>query len=82
MKVKCFLLIGSILYMNLFVTERAGEHHLLPELQIFTLLGMDFVFGKIKLSTPVLQQEWEAFVLERGKTLDNKEIKLKSLLIF
>ena len=81
MSVKNFFFIGFALYISLFATVRAGERHLLPEPQIFTPLGTDFVLGKMKLSTPVLQQEWEAFILERGGTLDNKahvsiEVKL------
>lgn len=81
MKVKYISLIGFLLYISLFVTARAGEYHLLPQPQVFTPLGNDFVLGKVKLSTPVLQQEWEAFVLERGGSLDDKaragiEVKL------
>lgn len=72
MKVKYFSLISFVLYISLFATVRAGEHPLLPEPQIFTPLSTDFVLGKIRLSTPVLQQEWEAFILERGGTLDDK----------
>lgn len=81
MKVKHFLSTGLVLCISLFTTVRAGESHLLPQPQVFTPLGTDFVLGKIKLSTPVLRQEWEAFVLERGGTIDDKarasiEVKL------
>lgn len=81
MKVRFFLSMGLVLCISLFTTIRAGESHLLPQPQVFTPLGTDFVLGKIKLSTPVLRQEWEAFVLERGGTIDDKarasiEVKL------
>lgn len=70
MKNKIYFLISFII-LSVFSTVRAGEHHLLPEPQIFTPLGTDFVLGKIKLSTPVLRQEWEAFVLQRGGSIDD-----------
>lgn len=81
MKIKSILLIGFALCISLFATARAGEHHLLPQPQLFTPLGSDFVLGKVSLSTPVLRQEWEAFVLERGGVMDDKarakiEVKL------
>lgn len=66
MKVKCFYLIGFFIYISLSATVRAGGAHLLPQPQKFTPLGRDFVLGKTELSTPVLRQEWEAFVVDRG----------------
>lgn len=85
MKANYFSLIGCVIYMSLFSTVWAGEHHLLPKPQMFTPLSSDFVLGKTQLSTPVLQHEWEAFVLERGGTIDGKartsiEVKLLPLL--
>lgn len=81
MKVKYFSLIGFFIYMSLSATIRAGGHHLLPEPQRFTPLGRDFFLGKTKLSTPVLRQEWEAFVVDRGGAVDPRasasiEVKL------
>lgn len=81
MKVKYFSLIVFFIYMSLSATIRAGGHHLLPEPQRFTPLGRNFVLGKTKLSTPVLRQEWEAFVVDRGGAIDpqasaNIEVKL------
>lgn len=66
MKVKCFYLIGFFIYISLSATVRAGGAHLLPQPQKFIPLGRDFVLGKTELSTPVLRQEWEAFVVDRG----------------
>lgn len=66
MKVKCFYLIGFFIYISLCATVRAGGAHLLPQPQKFIPLGRDFVLGKTELSTPVLRQEWEAFVVDRG----------------
>lgn len=66
MKVKYFSLIGFLICLSLSATVRAGGAHLLPQPQMFTPLGRDFVLGKTELSTPVLRQEWEAFVVDRG----------------
>lgn len=66
MKVKYFYLIGFFIYISLSATVRAGGAHLLPQPQKFIPLGRDFVLGKTELSTPVLRQEWEAFVVDRG----------------
>lgn len=66
MKVKYFYLIGFFIYISLSATIRAGGNNLLPEPQKFTPLGRDFVLDKTELSTPVLRQEWEAFVVDRG----------------
>lgn len=81
MKVKCFYLIGFFIYISLSATVRAGGAHLLPQPQKFTPLGRDFVLGKTGLSTPVLRQEWEAFVVDRGGVVAPKagasiEVKL------
>lgn len=66
MKVKYFYLIGFFIYISLSATVWAGGAHLLPQPQKFIPLGRDFVLGKTELSTPVLRQEWEAFVVDRG----------------
>lgn len=66
MKVKYFYLIGFFIYISLSATIRAGGNNLLPEPQRFIPLGRHFVLGKTELSTPVLRQEWEAFVVDRG----------------
>lgn len=66
MKVKYFYLIGFFIYISLSATVRASGAHLLPQPQKFTPLGRHFVLGKTELSTPVLRQEWEAFVVDRG----------------
>lgn len=81
MKVKYFYLIGFFIYISLSATIRAGGNNLLPEPQRFIPLGRHFVLGKTELSTPVLRQEWEAFVVDRGGTVVPKagasiEVKL------
>lgn len=51
---------------------RAGEPHLLPVPQKFTPSRSGFVLEQTKLSTPVLRQEWEAFIFERGGVINDK----------
>ena len=85
MRNKQIFLISFIIYLCTISSVRAGEYHLLPEPQKFTPLGSSFVLGRTKLSTPVLRQEWEAFVVDRGGVIDDKarasiEVKLVSSL--
>ena len=81
MRNKQIFLISFIIYLCTISSVRAGEYHLLPEPQKFTPLGSSFVLGRTKLSTPVLRQEWEALVVDRGGVIDDKarasiEVKL------
>ncbi|WP_294471587.1 family 20 glycosylhydrolase [uncultured Bacteroides sp.] len=59
----------------------AGEGRLLPQPQKFTPNHVNFKVERVKLSTPVLQQEWEAFIKEMGGSVVPKassiiEVKL------
>ena len=81
MRNKQIFLISFIIYLCTISTVRAGEYHLLPEPQKFPPISSSFVLGRTKLSTPVLRQEWEAFVVDRGGVIDDKarasiEVKL------
>lgn len=69
-KIQIFLI--SFIILCTFSVVRASEHHLLPMPQKFTPSRSGFVLGQTKLTTPVLRQEWEAFVLERGGVIDDK----------
>ncbi|WP_336527995.1 family 20 glycosylhydrolase [Bacteroides acidifaciens] len=51
---------------------KAGDNHLLPQPQKFTPSHTSFQVNKVKLSTPVLQQEWEAFIAEMSGTVSPK----------
>lgn len=71
------------LFINLYAFSMAGadELHLLPQPQKFIPLHVNFTVDKVKLSTPVLQQEWEAFIDEMGGSVTPKassaiEVKL------
>jgi hypothetical protein len=60
---------------------KAGDYHLLPQPQKFTPSHINFQVNKVMLSTPVLQQEWEAFIAEMGGIVSPKataviEVKL------
>lgn len=68
------LILTFFLLINLHTTfvVRAGGNHLLPPPQNMSSFPTGFILDKVKLSTPVLQQDWEAFVLERGGNLTEK----------
>lgn len=82
MKNKLVLLIYlTIINLHTFSVARAGDYHLLPLPQKFIPLSHNFQVNELQLSTPVLHQEWEAFVFEMGGTVSPKataviEVKL------
>lgn len=84
MKSKHFFLI-SFIFLCTFSVVQASNHHLLPVPQRFTPSRSSFVLGQVSLSTSVLRQEWEAFIVERGgvirdKARSNITVKLVSAL--
>ena len=58
----------AFLFHTLYILG-AGQLHLLPQPQQCILAIGYFVMGKMRLSTPVLSQEWKQFVTEMGGTL-------------
>ncbi|WP_303011335.1 family 20 glycosylhydrolase [uncultured Bacteroides sp.] len=58
-------------FINLYTISavRAGENHLLPLPQKYVSLNTSFRWGEVRLSTPVLQREWEDFILEMKGTV-------------
>lgn len=81
MKHKLILLIFSLISLNITLTVRADETHLLPVPQKFTPQGSGFVLNQIRLSSSVLVPEWMAFITERGGVVNDKarsviEVKL------
>ena len=58
----------AFLFHTLYILG-AGQLHLLPQPQQCILAKGYFVMGKMRLSTPVLSQEWKQFVTEMGGTL-------------
>lgn len=66
---RCFKLLLLALLCSMAV---CANDHLLPRPQIFQTGKGCFRMGKVKLETPVLQQEWEQFVTDAGGTLDEK----------
>lgn len=81
MKFKHTLFIYFFINLCTISVVWAGEGHLLPQPQKFTPNHVNFKLEKVKLSTPVLQQEWEAFIQEMGgsvapKTSSIIEVKL------
>lgn len=81
MKFKHTLFIYFFINLCTISVVWAGEGHLLPQPQKFTPNHVNFKMEKVKLSTPVLQQEWEVFIQEMGgsvapKTSSIIEVKL------
>ncbi|WP_195662445.1 family 20 glycosylhydrolase [Bacteroides congonensis] len=81
MKNKLILLIYFTINLYTLSVAKAGDYHLLPQPQKFTPSHINFQVNKVMLSTPVLQQEWEAFIAEMGGTVSPKataviEVKL------
>ena len=72
MKNKFILLIYFIINLYTSSVAKAGDNHLLPQPQKFTPSHTSFQVTKVMLSTPVLQQEWEAFIAEMGGTVSPK----------
>lgn len=72
MRNRIIILFLFLISFNTTSTVLADGNHLLPEPQQYSPLKSDFTLGKVRLSTPALQQEWENFILERGGvTTDN-----------
>ena len=85
MKNKLILFIYFIINLYTVSVVKAGACHLLPQPQKFTPSHTCFQVNNVRLSTPVLQQEWEAFVFEMRGTLSPKatgsiDVKLLSSL--
>ena len=64
---------------------RAGGEHLLPKPQKFVASKGAFALGKTRITSPVLLDEWQNFVTERGGVIDSKsramiEVRLVSSL--
>ena len=81
MKNKLILLIYFTINLYTLSVAKAGDYHLLPQPQKFTPSHINFQVNKVMLSTPVLQQEWEAFIAEMGGIVSPKataviEVKL------
>ena len=71
---KKFILCLAMLMVCVVGMARVSEN-LLPKPQQITTLGGSFQMGKIVLSTPVLQTEWEAFIAQAGGTVVDKSAR-------
>lgn len=72
MKNRLILFIYIIINLCTISVVKAGDYHLLPQPQKFTPSHLNFQVNKVQLSTPVLQQEWEAFIAEMSGTVSPK----------
>lgn len=78
MKRKFAGFIGLILVCAVTLAQ-TGVCPLLPVPQRYKTTGKIFTMGKVKLSTPVLQSEWEVFVVNAGGEISDRssaEIKV------
>ena len=64
MKCRFASFIGMILVCAVAMAQTSIP--LLPEPQLCKDTGKDFTMGKVKLSTPVLNSEWEVFIVNAG----------------
>lgn len=71
MKIRLLIIYLFINVCTIFVAK-AGDSNLLPRPQKFTPSRVTFQLDKVALSTPVLEQEWEASILEMGGTVSSK----------
>lgn len=59
-----FRILVIILMVPLLV--RANNDHLLPKPQQYTLSSQSFKLDKVKVLSPVLQNDWKDFIAEMG----------------
>ncbi|MEG1562613.1 MAG: family 20 glycosylhydrolase [Bacteroides sp.] len=67
---KLYFFLPAILCLCAVSAVKAAGHHLLPQPQHYVSTKSNFTLGKTKLITTVLPAQWEAFVTERGGTVD------------
>lgn len=76
-KFACFIAMVLVCVVSMAQT---GTDPLLPVPQQYKETGKSFTMGKVKLSTPVLKSEWEAFVVNMGGEVTDRssaEIKVE-----
>ena len=71
---KKFILCLAMLMVCVVGMARISEN-LLPKPQQIVTMGGSFQMGKVVLSTPVLQTEWEEFVTQAGGTIVDKSAR-------
>ena len=71
---KKFILCLAMLMVCVVGMARISEN-LLPKPQQMITMGGSFQMGKVVLSTPVLQTEWEEFVTQAGGTIVDKSAR-------
>ena len=69
MKTKIFYF---LLFFCISRFSNAKELNLLPKPQLICLQNGKFTIGKISLSTPVLNNEYQSFIIKNGGSLSNK----------
>ena len=71
-----------MIFVCAIIIAQTNAYPLLPMPQSYIVTDKSFTMGKVKLSTPVLKSEWEAFIVNAGGELADKataEIKVELL---
>ena len=71
-----------MIFVCAMTMAQTNAYPLLPMPQNYKVTDKSFAMGKVKLSTPVLKSEWEAFIVNAGGELADKaaaEIKIELL---
>lgn len=71
-----------MIFVCAMTMAQTNAYPLLPMPQNYKVTDKSFAMGKVKLSTPVLKSEWEAFIVNAGGELADKaaaEIKVELL---
>lgn len=70
-KIQLFLVLLILSALSFPLSVYAGITNLLPKPQQLKANGRNFKIGKIKLTTPVMQDEWNEFINELGGIRDD-----------
>lgn len=66
-KINVCWLLGLFCTLSLWANDR---DHLLPKPQQYTLSSQSFKLDKVKVLSPVLQNDWKDFIAEMGGSID------------
>ena len=61
-----------MIFVCAIIIAQTNAYPLLPMPQSYIVTDKSFTMGKVKLSTPVLKSEWEAFIVNAGGELADK----------
>ncbi|WP_232751799.1 beta-N-acetylhexosaminidase [Capnocytophaga sp. H2931] len=71
-----FMFTSLICLLTFYSYAISGVNHLLPKPQLIEINNSSFSLHKVRLSTPVLQTQWQNFIKQMGGTTSDKANKL------